>query len=221
MKTPLVLSLAVTLALSGCATTGGMSPFGSKSKEPVTTEQKAEARRGALRDAGKGCAVGAATTVGIAVLGRILGFGGGIDARTAVAGCVVSGTAVGIQSYNQQLNDFRALQGKVTVGAVVKVDEKTVQAEGKTTTAASLMTLELDAAKVTAKHRDIQAVVDELAKTLNKQAMPITVSIRGSSVDRDWLAGQLKDQLTNEQITVNEVAGVAPVILVSPMPEAK
>jgi hypothetical protein len=216
MKTTLTLALATSLALTGCATTGGMSPFGSPSSKPqVSAEQKTEARKGAFRAGLKGCGMGAA----MSAIGSLLG--GGINARALVAGCATGGVATGIQAYQSQLADFRALQGKVTVGAVVKVDEKTVQAEGKPTKAASLMTLDLDAAKVTAKHQDIRAVLSELAKTLNKQTMPITVQVRGSDTDRAWLTGQIKSQLTNAQVTVNEAPGPAPVLLVSPMPEAK
>lgn len=216
MKTTLTFTLAASLAMTGCATTGGMSPLGSPSSKPqVSAEHKSEARKGAFRAGLKGCGMGAA----MSAIGSLLG--GGVNARALIAGCATGGMATGIQAYQSQLADFRALQGKVTVGAVVKVDEKTVQAEGKPTKAASLMTLDLDATKVTAKHQDIRAVLSELAKTLNKQTMPITVQVRGSDTDRAWLTGQLKAQLTNAQVTVNEAPGPAPVLLVSPMPEAK
>jgi len=220
MKKILTLSIATSLALSGCATTGTIGKP-STNKSPVSAEQKAEARHGAVRAGLKGCGVGAATTVGMALLGKMLGFGGGVNLGQAAAGCIVSGTAVGIQAYQQQLTDFRALQGKVTVGAIVRVDEKTVEVEGKSTKAASSLTMDLDAAKVATHHRDIQAVVSELAKTLNKQSMPITVQIIGTKADRDWLGAQLASQLTNRQVSVKSVDGTAPVLIVSPMPEAK
>jgi hypothetical protein len=222
MKKILTLTIAITLVLSGCATTGALSPFGqpSTNKPQVSAEQKTEARKGAMRAAGKSCAIGAATSVGMAIVGRFFGGGGGINAGQVAAGCVVAGAATGIQAYTSQLNDFRALQGKVTVGAVVRVDEKTVQAEGKPTKAASAMTFDLDAAKVATQHRDIQAVLSELAKTLNKQTMPITVQVRGSATDRAWLVGLLKAQLTNKQVQLNEAHGAAPVLVVSPMPVA-
>jgi hypothetical protein len=220
MKKILTLTVAITLALSGCATTGTLSPFGKPdaNKPQVSAEQKAEARKGAVRAAGKSCAIGAATSVGMAVVGKLFGFGGGINAGQVAAGCVVAGAATGIQAYQSQLADFRALQGKVKVGALVRVDEKTVQAEGKPTKAASAMTLDLDAAKVADNHRDIQVVLSELAKTLNKQTMPITVQVRGSATDRAWLVGQLKAQLTNKQVQINEAPGAAPLLVVSPMP---
>lgn len=223
MKKILTLSIAASLALSGCATTGVIGPMGKSStnKAPVSAEQKAEARHGAVRAGLKGCGVGAATTVGMALVGKMLGFGGGVNLGQAAAGCIVSGTAVGIQAYQQQLADFRALQGKVSVGAIVRVDEKTVEVEGKATKAASGLTMDLDAAKVASHHRDIQAVVSELAKTLNKQTMPITVQVIGNEADRSWLGSQLAPQLTNRQVSVKSVNGPAPVLIVSPMPEVK
>jgi hypothetical protein len=223
MKTILTLSIAVSLALSGCATTGTMGSFGkpTTNKAPVSAEQKAEARQGAVRAGLKGCGVGAATTVGMSLLGKVLGFGGGVNLGQVAAGCIVSGTAVGVQAYQQQLADFRALQGTVRVGAIVRVDEKTVEVEGKSTKAASGLTMDLDAVKVAAHHRDIQVVVSELAKTLNKQTMPISVQVIGSKADRDWLGQQLAAQLTNKQVSVKAVDGPAPVLTVSPMPEVK
>lgn len=217
MKKILTLTVAIILSLSGCATTGTLSPFGqpSTSKPQVSAEQKAEARKGAFRTGLKNCGVSA----GLGSLLSIIG-GGGINPKTLATMCATAGVATGIQAYTSQLNDFRALQGKVTVGAVVRVDEKTVQAEGKPTKAASAMTFDLDAAKVATQHRDIQAVLSELVKTLNKQTMPITVQVRGSATDRAWLVGQLKAQLTNKQVQINEAPGAAPVLVVSPMPAA-
>jgi hypothetical protein len=221
MKKILTLTVAITLALSGCATTGALSPFGqpSTNKPQVSAEQKAEARKGAMRAAGKSCAIGAATSVGMAVVGKLFGFGGGINAGQVAAGCVVAGAATGIQAYTSQLADFRALQGKVTVGAVMTVDEKEIQVEGKPVKG-GYAKLALDPEKVAAKHRDIQAVVSELAKTLNKQSIATTVGVTGSAADRAWLVGQLKAQLTNKQVQINETPGAAPVLVVSPMPVA-
>lgn len=209
----------VAIAMTGCATTGG-SPFATGPSTPssattVSTDQKADARRGAIRAGAKGCGMGAA----VGALGAL--FGGGVNVRAIAAGCATGGLTTGIQAYQQQLADFRALQGKVTVGAVVKVREEEKVVEGRSTKTASGMTLDLDAAKVSAKHADIQAVISELAKTLNRQTMPITVGVVGTTTDRAWLVGQLKAQLNNAQVTVTEAAGAAPVLLVSPMPQVK
>lgn len=222
MKNILTISIAASLALSGCATTGAIGSIGKPStKAPVSAEQKAEARQGAVRAGLKGCGIGAATALAIPIVGKVLGFGGGVNLRQGAAGCIVSGTAVGVQAYQQQLADFRALQGTVKVGAIVRVDEKTVEVEGKSTKAASGLTMDLDAGKVAAHHRDIEVVVSELAKTLNKQTMPISVQVIGSKADRDWLGKQLAAQLTNKQVSVKAVDGPAPVLTVSPMPEVK
>jgi hypothetical protein len=221
MKKILTLTAAASLVLSGCATTGG-SPFGSSStKTPVSAEQKAEARQGAVRAGAKGCAIGAATAVGFGLVGKVLGFGGGLNMGTAVSSCVVGGVATGVQAYQSQLNDFRALQGKVSVGAIATVKEKDVMVDGKATKAADNLTLNLDAQKVAVRSADIQAVLAELATTLNKQTMPITVQVSGGAADRAWLVGQLTTRLTNTQVQVSEAQGAAPVLVVSPMPAAK
>ncbi|MGH8466557.1 MAG: hypothetical protein ACRER5_20660 [Pseudomonas sp.] len=217
MKKLLALTAAASLALSGCATTGG-SPFGSSTKAPVSAEQKAEARQGAVRAGAKGCAVGAATAVGMGLVGKLLGFGGGLNMGTAVSSCVVGGVATGVAAYQSQLNDFRALQGKVSVGAIATVKEKDVVVDGKATKAAENLTLNLDAVKVAARSTDILMVLSQLSATLNKQSMDMTVSIAGSASDRAWLMGQLTPQLKNPKVKVESVVGTAPVIVVSPMP---
>ncbi len=206
MKSQLAIAVVLALTLTGCATTGFTS------NAPVSDDQKAEARRSAFKSGAKGCGMG----VGMTLLGSL--FGGGVDARTAIAGCVVGGATTGIQEYNRQLNEFRALQGKVTVGAVVKVEEQQVEAEGKTTAAAKNLTLELDAAKVTARSQDIATVLSELAAVLNRQTMPIAVEVSGSPDDRAWLAGQLRAKVTNDKVVLAERAGSAPVIVATPSP---
>lgn len=219
MKKILTLTAAASLVLSGCATTGGL-PFGSTSttKAPVSAEQKAEARQGAVRAGAKGCAVGAATAVGMGLVGKLLGFGGGLNMGTAVSSCVVGGVATGVAAYQSQLNDFRALKGTVSVGAIATVKEKQQVVDDKPTKVMDNLTLNLDADKVAARHADIKFVLAQLAATLNKQSMDMTVSVAGSASDRAWLVGQLTPQLKNPRVKMESASGVAPVIVVSPMP---
>jgi len=216
MKNNIMLSAALITALSGCATTGILP--GSKAaaaKPTVTADARAEARRSAIKSGAKGCAIGA----GMSVIGAL--FGGGFNPRAAIAGCVVAGAATGIQEYRSQLNQFRALQGKVTVGALVVVKEKDVQVNGETAKAAESLTLNLDAKKVAAHHGDISRVIGELVVVLNKQTMPITVSVYGHDSDRAWVAGQLRDQVKNDKVTIRTSIGPEPVIIVSPVPVIK
>lgn len=217
MKKTLTLTATACLVLSGCATTGG-SPFGSTNKAPVSAEQKAEARQGAVRAGAKGCAVGAATAVGMGLVGKLLGFGGGLNMGTAVSSCVVGGVATGVQAYQSQLNDFRALKGTVSIGAIATVNEKEKVVDEKPTKVMENLTLNLDAEKVDARHADIKFVLAQLAATLNKQSMDMTVSIAGSGSYRAWLVGELTSQLKNPKVKVESVSGTAPVIVVSPMP---
>ena len=216
MKHHIILAAALTTALSGCATTGmlpGAQPATNKSI--VSKEEKADARRSAFKSGAKGCAIGA----GISVIGALLG--GGFNAKNAIAGCIVAGAATGIQEYRSQLDQFRALKGKVTVGAVVSVKEKEVQVNGETAKAAESLTLNLDAKKVAARHADISRVIQELVAVLNKQAMPITVIVSGNVADRAWVAAQLRSQVKNEKVSITDAAGSAPVIVVSPVPVIK
>lgn len=217
MKKTLTLAAALTVALSGCATTGTLNPMGSRStdKAPVSTEQKQDARRSAVKAGAKGCATGAA----MGILGGLLG--GGFNAKAVLAGCVVGGATTGIAEYQNQLADFRALKGKVSVGAVTTVKEKDVVVDGKPAKAAESLTLNLDAKKVAARSSDITTVVDELAKVLNKQTMAITVSVAGSPSDRAWIDDQLKARVKNDLVKFTAGPGSAPVIVVSPMPAIK
>lgn len=216
MKHQIILSAALITALSGCATTGILpgSPA-APNKPPVSKEEKSEARRSALKSGAKGCAMGA----GMSVISAL--FGGGFNPRAAIAGCVVAGAATGIQEYRSQLDQFRALKGKVTVGAMVTVKEKDVQVNGEATKAAESLTLNLDAKKVAAHHADISRVIGELVAVLNEQTMPITVSVSGSDADRAWVAGQLRARVKTDKVTIIEAAGSAPVIVVSPVPVIK
>lgn len=217
MKKTITLAAALTVALSGCATTGSMFQTGSRSadKAPVSSEQKQDARRSAVKAGAKGCATGAA----MGILGGLLG--GGFNAKAVLAGCVVGGATTGIAEYQNQLADFRALQGKVTVGAVAIVNETEMRLDDKVVPVAENLTLNLDAKKVAARSSDIETVIDELAKVLNKQTMAITVSVAGSSSDRAWIEGQLKVRVKNDQVKFTAGAGSAPVIVVSPVPAIK
>lgn len=219
MKKILAITIAASLALSGCATTGGASPFGlgqaapsTAAKAQVSQEQKAEARRGALKSGLKGCGLG----VAMGALSSIIG--GGVNAKALLAGCAVGGTTAGITAYQSQLADFRALQGKVTVGAVVTVKEKDVVVEGKTVKAPENLTLNLDADKVRAHNDDIKVVLTQLAVMLNKQTGDLTMTVRGSATDTAWIRRELKGKLTNTKVTVKTAAGPAPVIVVNPLP---
>lgn len=216
MKQHIILTAALATVLSGCATTGilpGSQP--TTNKPTVSKEEKSEARRSALKSGAKGCAMGA----GMSVIGALLG--GGFNAKTAIASCVVAGTATGIQDYRSQLDQFKALKGKVTVGAVVSVKEKDVQVNGETTKAAESLTLNLDAKKVAAHHADISRVIGELVAVLNKQTMPIKASVSGNAADRAWVAAQLRAQVKNNKVTITDAAGSTPVIVVSPVPVIK
>lgn len=216
MKQHIILAAAIATALSGCATTGilpGAKP--ATATNTVSADEKAEARRSAFKSGAKGCAIGA----GMSAIGALLG--GGFNAKAAIAGCVVAGATTGIQEYRSQLDQFRALKGKVTVGAVVTVKEKDVKVNGETTKAAESLTLNLDAKKVVARHADISRVIGELVAVLNKQTMPITASVSGNASDRAWVAAQLRAQVKNDKVTITDAAGHAPVIVVSPVPVIK
>lgn len=216
MKFNTILAAALIVSLSGCATTGilpGAKP--ASAKTTVSPDEKTEAGRSAFKSGAKGCAIGA----GMSVIGALLG--GGFNAKTAIAGCVTAGVATGIQDYRSQLDQFRALKGKVTVGAIVSVKEKDVQVNGQATKAAESLTLNLDAKKVAAHHADISRVIGELGVVLNKQTMPITVSVYGADDDRAWVAGQLRGQVKNDKVSIKTSIGPEPVVVVSPVPVIK
>lgn len=222
MKQHIILAAAIATALAGCATTGtfpGSKP--ATAKPTVSADEKAEARRSAFKAGAKGCGTAAAMTVGLGVLGKVLGIGGGPDLASAALACGAAGVTTGIADYRNQLDQFRALKGKVTVGAVVSVKERDVQVAGETTKAAESLTLNLDAKKVAARHADISRVIGELVAVLNKQTMPITASVSGNASDRAWVAAQLRAQVKNDKVTITDAAGSAPVIVVSPVPVIK
>ena len=216
MKNHIILTAALATALSGCATTGVLPGAPAPGDKPTVSKgEKTDARRAAFKSGAKGCAIGA----GLSVIGALIG--GGFNAKSAIAGCIVAGAATGVLEYRSQLDQFRALKGRVTVGAVVSVKEKDVQVNGETTKAVESLTLVLDAKKVGARHTDISRVVGELAAVLNKQAMPITVRVSANAENRAWLGAQLRSQLNNDKVVVAEEVGFVPMIVVSPVPVIK
>lgn len=210
-----ILTVAVlAIALSGSAHAQAPIQAGSQAttqKQALTKEEKKAARKAAFKSGMKGCGVGAA----VSAIGSL--FGGKVNAKGLVGGCAVGGVTAGAIEYRNQVNEFRAFQGQVTVGAVATVSEKEVQVEGKATKAANL-TLNLEQDKVTARSADITKVMTELSVMLNRQKVPMTVTCSGSAKDRAWFCGHVRTQVTNESVTFIDGYGAEPVVNVSPMP---
>lgn len=212
-----ILTVAIlTIALSGSAhaqTPVQASSQATTQKQELTKEEKKAARKAAFKSGLKGCGVGAA----VSAIASLLTKKGGVNANNVGISCVAAGTAVGVIEYRNQVNDFRAFQGQVTVGAVAKVTEGEMLVEGKPTPKANL-TLSLEQEKVTARSADISKVMTELSVMLNRQKVPMTVTCLGSAKDRAWFCGQVRTQVTNESVTFIDGYGAEPVVTVSPMP---
>lgn len=209
------LAIAATLVmLSGCATTDALMKTGSTNTagREVSASAKTNARKSAVRQGMKGCGMGAL----VGALGALMGNAGG--AQAAIAGCVGGGISMGLAEYQNQLKEARALKGKVTVGALTTVKEKSVQVDGKQVVALDQLRLDLDAHKVAKRSPDIDVVIGHLAAMLNKQTNEMTVRISGSKAERDWLITSLEAKITNAKVSIVQGGDGAPVIVVSPMP---
>lgn len=218
MKAFKPLALAATLVmLSGCATTDALMKTGTSNTNntnstTVSTTDKTKARQSAMREGMKGCGMGALA----GALGALMGNAGG--AQAAIAGCIGGGISMGLAEYQNQLKEARALQGKVTIGAITSVKEKSVQVDGKQVAALDQLRLDLDAKKVAARNPDIGIVIGHLSAMLNKQTKDMTVRVSGSKAEREWLITSLKAKVTNAKVKIIQGGDGAPVIVVSPMP---
>lgn len=214
MKKSILTVAILTVALSGAVHAQDPGHGGSQvttQNQELTKEEKRAARKAAFKSGMKGCGVGAA----VSAIGSL--FGGKVNAKGLAAGCAVGGVTAGAVEYRNQVNDFRAFEGQVTVGAVAKVTEDEMLVEGKPTPKVNL-TLSLDQDKVTARSADITKVMSELSVMLNRQKVPMTVTCLGSAKDRAWFCGQVRTQVTNESVTFIDGYGAEPVVTVSPMP---
>ena len=214
MKMIKPLAVAATLALmTGCASTDGLLKSSTQAEgQIVSAGEKSKARQSAVREGMKGCGMGALA----GALGALMGNAGG--AQAAIAGCIGGGISMGLAEYQNQLKEARALQGKVSVGAITSVKEKSVQVDGKQVAALDQLRLDLDAKKVAARNPDIGVVIGHLATMLNKQSRDMTVTVSGSQSERDWLIASLKVKVTNAKVKVVQGGAGDPVIVVSPMP---
>ncbi len=152
----IVLAIAATAVLSGCATTGSSSIDNTR----------------LAKSAGIGCATG-----GIAALI----FGG--DRSDALKGCVVAGGVGAFASYQAQLKEARELETAArAAGMQAVVSTKEVQTkEGQTTQAFDGIVIRYNGADVEKRSPGAVQVFDRLGALGQKAQNELSVATKGST----------------------------------------
>jgi hypothetical protein len=224
------LAAALSVVISGNAIAGGQAanPFGANTASP-TSEQttnaptqaapatantpfsKFTARRKAMRAGLKGCGMGAA-------MGMLSGLlGGGLNPKAVLAGCAVGGVTTAVTEYQNQLAEARALQGTVTVGAVTKVNEKTVVVEGEKVAALDSVTVNIERAAIKSNSEAVRKIMERVASLADRAKDPTTVTIYGSTAERAWMKSALTFK-AGSTVKVVEVHSSSPHLVMSPLP---
>ncbi len=192
-KLVLAISLAGTVALTGCATTQGF------------TANKGELFKGA----GIGCVVGGG-------LGALLG-----DKDDFLKGCATGAVVGGIASYQAQLNEAKEaerLAREAGMEATVKTRE--VQAEDGKTQAFDGLEIKYEPSDMRAMDSKTQATLDKLASLLSKSKNTLTVRFEGGTDCQIPLA-QLHERGALDNHKVDNQCGMSTThrILITPMPQ--
>jgi hypothetical protein len=208
------MAFAITAALvltSGCATIDSTTTKLGHAVGIKDSGTASSVSGGAL-----GCGAGA-------LLSHFLG-------KSAVAGCVIGGTAGAIAAteiHKHQMEQARELAAQAQAsGAVAVLKTKTVQAADasgkmKPTEAVDSLTIDLKASDVKAHGqatRDLIAKADKMAEA-SAPTDPVTITVRGTTAERAWLSAQVRQSLSADtKVTVHEAPAKAPALVLSPVP---
>lgn len=189
----IVIALAATAILSGCATTGTGS---------IDNSRLAKA-------AGIGCAAGGITA---------LIFGG--DRSAAVKGCVVAGGVGAIASYQAQLKEARELEAAArAAGMQAVVSTKEVQtAEGQTTQAFDGIVIKYDGGDLVKRTPGAVQVFDRLGALGQKAQNELSVTTQGGTGCTDAVVLLHERQMFTKHKLINSCGSGDSVIQVTPLP---
>lgn len=220
------LLLAAIVALSGCATTGGLPGFGG-TKAPETAEQSA-ARKDNNRQAAKtgfltGCIGGAAG-----------GWTGGL--KGMLKGCAVGGAIVGtgawvvenqkqLKSANELAAQTRAAGGKATV------KEKTTQVKNSKTgqmedvQTLERLTIEFPPKALASRSDGVKALIKKAATMAAASKVPVEITAYGATqADSQWIALEVGEQVLSLPktqgggVSVKNKVGAPARLELSPVP---
>ena len=189
----ILLTAALCLAISGCATTGTPS-----------------AGQRVARSAGIGCAVGA----GLALL---LG-----DKDKAAAACATGAIVGGIAAHQAQVREAQAIAAEAqAAGMRAEVRTKSVQAEDGTTDGLDALVIAYEPANVRAMDAKTATTFDRLGRLLTSAKNNLTVRFTGSSEACASALAALQSRGALERHRVDNRCGApgAHEIVVSPVPD--
>ncbi|MGY6517215.1 MAG: hypothetical protein ACXIUZ_00670 [Lysobacteraceae bacterium] len=207
MKMKLALSIAASLVLAGCASTGTGSPFASSGNTD---------RAGIARGAGIGCLAGGGVAL---ITGR---------RDLATRACVAGAVAGGVVAYRQQLSAARDLAAEAEqAGASAEVTTRTVEAtddRGQPVQEEALeqLVIDLDPADASSQGERTTRILDRAAAMADASRTPVVIRVEGSRADRDWMTQRLRAGLSAQTTaTVVERVGDSPRLVLSPIPDVR
>lgn len=213
LRSSLILAGALAVALTGCAT----SPLSGNSNQAA--EARHETGIAALKGAGIGCGVGAATGL----------FAGGLNLGNLIKRCavggVVGGVAGGVIEYRHQLKaaqDLAAqarnegMKAEVTTRTGDAIDNPQNQPKEPVL---DRLTIALKPDEVRAHAASPARVLTKAAQVADTSSTAETLTLFGPAQDRAWMSAQVRAALKPDtKTTVVEHYAAEPSLELSPVP---
>ncbi|BFI94972.1 MAG: hypothetical protein RSP_04820 [Rhodanobacter sp.] len=207
------LALTITAALavtSGCATIDNATQSMGHAVGIKNDNAAAGVTGGAL-----GCGVGALAS-------HFLG-------KSALAGCALGGAAgalSAIQIHRHQVDEARKLAAEAeAAGAKATVNTKTVDVadndgQKKPEPVLSSLDIALQPADVASHGTNTAGLLVKAAHLADASADPVTITLEGPKVERDWMRSQVQAALkAGTKTTVRVVPAQEPQLILAPVPD--
>jgi len=189
----IVIAVAATAILSGCATTGSGSIDNTR----------------LAKSAGIGCALGG--------VGALI-FGG--DRSDAIKSCVVAGGVGALASYQAQMKEARELEASArAAGMQAVVSTRPVQtSEGQTTQAFDGIVMRYNGPDVVKRTPATVQVFDRLGALGQKAQNELSVTTNGSTGCAEAVSMLVERQVFAKHKLINQCGSGDSVIQVTPLP---
>lgn len=173
---PLTIAITLTLAVSGCATTGVAGSFLPGMAQPSQAaddgqEKPRTDKRRLFKAGGIGC-----------LTGGLMGLLGG-DKDAALKGCLAGAVVGGIVDWRAQVNEAREVE-KAAQAAGMKAEVRTAEAtdqDGQKGQKLESLVIDFDPADMTERGPKTVAMLDRLGALLSKAKNELVVTFEGRS----------------------------------------
>jgi hypothetical protein len=213
-----VRTAALALGIAAAITALGWAAVGHAQDVPAaaSTVQTQSAHHAEFLGALKGGAIGC-------LAGGILGK---LTHHSVLKSCAVGGAtgAVigGVRAYREQMREAQALAEQArAAGATADIQTRDVRAQSEdggteNTAALKTMTLHLDEQGVAGRTADTRSILARAAALAAQSKTPVTLSVTGSSADRDWIAQQLRAGVGDaSNVRIDESYSASPTLQIN------